>query len=293
MNQTTVSATLSKINPLQLIKLAVYTLLVINFGLYIVEDWSIAQHTLGPTSNFFDFTAAFANTIDLTAWFTLLLLFELETYVLDDDDFTPRRVWLMHGVRLLCYIFLMHTLYAYSTGAYDLAKIEKVEGVSDLCVIADKELTFVYNLEYTELDSVNCATLSGPSQFSLIEPPDFLVVTNSAGLLIEKQLIWIDLLEALTWLLILFTIELNVRIQERGISKGVWITSLTYSKLMLYGLLWAAAGYWIYRGHYMYAWDEFVWITGFVAIEMNMAKWREEINAAGESVQADIGATNS
>jgi hypothetical protein len=135
--------------------------------------------------------------------------------------------------------------------------------------------------------------LSGPSQFSLIEPPDFLVVTNSAGLLIEKQLIWIDLLEALTWLLILFTIELNVRIQERGISKGVWITSLTYSKLMLYGLLWAAAGYWIYRGHYMYAWDEFVWITGFVAIEMNMAKWREEINAAEESVQADIGATNS
>jgi hypothetical protein len=43
----------------------------------------------------------------------------------------------------------------------------------------------------------------------------------------------------------------------------------------------------------MYAWDEFVWITGFVAIEMNMAKWREEIDAAEESVQADIGATNS
>jgi hypothetical protein len=45
-------------------------------------------------------------------------------------------------------------------------------------------------------------------------------------------------------------------------------------------LLWAAAGYWIYRGHYMFAWDEFVWIAGFVAIEMNIVEWRNEINDA-------------
>jgi len=28
----------------------------------------------------------------------------------------------------------------------------------------------------------------------------------------------------------------------------------------------------------MFAWDEFVWIAGFTAIEMNMVEWREEIN---------------
>ena len=28
----------------------------------------------------------------------------------------------------------------------------------------------------------------------------------------------------------------------------------------------------------MFAWDEFVWIAGFVAIEMNIVEWRNEIN---------------
>jgi hypothetical protein len=27
----------------------------------------------------------------------------------------------------------------------------------------------------------------------------------------------------------------------------------------------------------MFAWDEFVWIAGFVLIEMNIVEWRQEI----------------
>ena len=139
------------------------------------------------------------------------------------------------------------------------------------------ELSYTYNLEYTELDSSNCSTLSEPSQLFLIEPPDFQVVTNPGGLQIQKELTWIDLLEAIIWLLILFSIELNVRLQDRGVATGPWIKGLTFSKFVLYSLLWGAAAYWIYRGHYIYAWDEFVWIAGFAAIEMNMVKWRQEI----------------
>jgi hypothetical protein len=30
----------------------------------------------------------------------------------------------------------------------------------------------------------------------------------------------------------------------------------------------------------MFAWDEFVWSAGFVAIEMNIVEWRNEINDA-------------
>ncbi len=276
MNQAIANNNASKLNTLQLIKLVVYGFLLINFGLYIYDDWSIAQHTLGPESNFFDWTSAYAVSIDESAWFVLLFLFELETYVMSDEAFTKGRVLLMHGVRFVCYGFLIHTLWAYGDAAYDLSIVEPVEGARDLCEFSERELSFGYNLEYTELDGSNCNELSVSSAFFLIE--DELVVTNSEGLIIEKQLVWIDLFEAITWLLILFTIELNVRIQDKGIASGRWITSLTYSKMLLYGLLWAAAGYWIYRGHYMYAWDEFVWIAGFSAIEINMAKWRDEIN---------------
>ena len=49
------------------------------------------------------------------------------------------------------------------------------------------------------------------------------------------------------------------------------------AKYLLYGSLWLAIAYWIFRGHFMFAWDEFVWIAGFIAIEINVAEWRQEI----------------
>lgn len=270
---------LTKINFRQLIKLVVYALLLINFGLYILDDWRIAQHTLGAGSAILDWTSAFATTIDESAWFILLLLFELETYVLSDDAFTRGRLILMYGLRFICYAFLVHTLFAYANSTYDLSQVTAIEGVTDLCELSGNNLSFASNLEYTKLDAKNCYDLSQEPEYFLIEPPEFLVVTDGEGLVIEKQLVWLDLLEAIVWLFILFSIELNVRLQDRGIAKGTIVSGLTYTKFLLYGLLWGAAAYWIYRGHWMFAWDEFVWIAGFTAIEMNMVEWREEINS--------------
>ena len=95
---------------------------------------------------------------------------------------------------------------------------------------------------------------------------------------IETQLIWVDIVEAITWLLILATIEVTVYLQDRGIVKGLLLKTVNNAKFLLYSILWCAIFYWIYRGHYMFAWDEFVWIVGFVAIEMNVVEWRKEIN---------------
>ena len=96
--------------------------------------------------------------------------------------------------------------------------------------------------------------------------------------MIEKQLAWIDMFEAIIWLLILLSIEVAVWLQDRNIGEGLIFKELSITKWCLYSFLWAAAGYWIFRGHYMFAWDEFVWIAGFVAIEMNIVEWRNEIN---------------
>ena len=43
-------------------------------------------------------------------------------------------------------------------------------------------------------------------------------MTDAPGLVIEKQLTQLDLMEALTWLLILLIIEVMVRMQERDIT---------------------------------------------------------------------------
>ena len=262
---------------LQLIKLVVYSLLLLNFALYVRNDLVIAAHTMRNGGPLIEWTRAFATTIDESAWIILIILLELETHVLSDEALTRKKVIFMHGARFICYGFLAHTLYAWGISVYQLSGVTPIESVSDLCQLAGTDVSFATNLVYTLLDTSNCENLSNGSQFFYIDPPTFIIVTDSAGLIIERQLAWVDLLEAISWLLILLTIEIMVRLQDRNISEGPAISGLNAAKILLYTLLWGAIAYWLYRGHLMFAWDEFVWIAGFVLIEMNIAEWRQEI----------------
>ena len=264
----------------QTIKWLVYTLVIINFGFYIRNDLVIAGHTLYSGSSLLEISRAFATTIDESAWIILLLLFELETYLLSGDPLSRAKTLLMQGIRLVCYISLAHTLYAYGVYLAEIYAAVPVEGVTNLCQLIGKDLSYASNLVYSEINSSNCASLSSANQFFYVDPPTFFIVEDAAGLAIEKQLAWIDIFEAIIWLLILLSLEVAVWLQDRNIGQGLIFKTLSITKWCLYSLLWAAAGYWIYRGHYMFAWDEFVWIAGFVAIEMNIVEWRNEINDA-------------
>ena len=264
----------------QTIKWSVYALVIINFGFYIRNDWVIAGHTLYAGSSLLEVSRAFATTIDESAWIILLLLFELETYLLSDEPLSRTKTLLMQGVRVVCYISLAHTLYAYGVYLTEIYASVPVEGVTNLCQLIEKDLSYAFNLAYSDINSSNCASLSSANQFFYVDPPTFFIIEDAAGLAIEKELAWIDMFEAIIWLLILLSIEVAVWLQDRNVGQGIIFKGLGIAKLCLYSLLWAAAGYWIYRGHYMFAWDEFVWIAGFVAIEMNIVEWRDEINDA-------------
>ena len=130
------------------VKLIVYSLLLANFAFYIFDDWQIARHTLNDASSWLDWTAAFAASIDELAWFALLFLFELETYALPDESFTRKRVLLMHSIRLVCYLFLAHTLYAYATTTVDLDNAVHKGPLDSLCELVDQDLSFGYNLAF-------------------------------------------------------------------------------------------------------------------------------------------------
>ena len=267
----------SSIDWFQLIKLVVYSLLLLNFALYVRNDVVIAAHTLRNGGSLIDWTRSFATTMDESAWIILIILLELETYVLSDKALTRKKMIFMQSARFICYGVLAHTLYAYGIYVYQLSGVTLIENVSNLCQLAGTDVSFATNLLYTVLDASNCQNLSNGSQFFYTDPPNFIIVTDSAGLIIERQLAWLDLLEAISWLLILLTIEIMVRLQDRDISEGPVISALNAAKVLLYSLLWGAIAYWVYRGHLMFAWDEFVWIAGFVLIEMNIAERRNEI----------------
>lgn len=266
-------STLHKIQ--QAIKWTVYTLLIINFVFYIFEDWNRAVHTLHAGSTFLDWTSEFTTSIDEAAWFILLFMFELETYVLEDENLEGWVGRTLHGARLICYVMLAHTVYAFTIVVFNLQPTIPVENVSNLCDMSSADVSYVYNLEYTEVNEQTCDGLSGDSQFYWLA--DDPIVTGMAGLQLERDLAWADLFEAVVWLVILFSIEIVVRLQGRGVTDGAVISTAKAINKLLYASLIALGVYWATLSHWLYLWDELVWIGGFAIIEMNVSQWRDEL----------------
>lgn len=259
----------------QSIKILVYLLLLVNFAVYVTNDVTVASHTARPDWSLLQWAGAFATTLDELAWFTLLLLFELETYLLEDEAFTPARVIAMRGLRIACFLFITHTVYAFANDAIDLQREAPVVADS-LCHFSDEGIAYAYNLTYVPVGADNCEALSRDETFYRFQSDT--LVTDAAGMRIERELAWVDVAEVVAWLVILVLIELQVRLQDRGITGGSVLRAAHWLKACLYTLLWCAAAYWLYRGHWVFAWDEALWILGFMAIDMNMEEWRDAID---------------
>jgi len=259
----------------QAVKWTVYTLLFVNFVFYFFEDWNRAVHTLTAASTILDWAAEFATSIDELGWFILLFMFELETYILEDEDW---KGWVGHavrGARLVCIAMIAHTVYAFLITVSDLQPTVPVENVANLCDMTGADISYVYNLEYTDISEQSCAELSDATQFYWVaEDP---VVSDMAGLSLERDLAWADLAEVVIWLLVLATIEIIVRLQNRGVTAGTLMSVANRIKIFLYLSLIGLGVYWAYLSHWLYLWDELVWILGFAAIEMNVSEWREEL----------------
>lgn len=260
----------------QAVKWTVYTLLLVNWGFYIADDIGWARHTLHAESTVFDWTSAFSTSIDELAWFILLGMFELETYTLSDRAWKPWVERLVHGLRLACYVMLAHTIFAYASNVFDLRPTQPVEDATELCDLAGADLSYTYNLEYTEITRETCDGLSTASEFYRVGKAP--VVTDMPGLALERQLAWADLYEGVAWLLAILAIEVVVRLQERGITGGNLMRTADWGKNLLYASILGVGVWWASLSHWLYLWDEFLWIGGFMAIGMNLSEWRKEID---------------
>jgi hypothetical protein len=276
-------AGIRRINPRQAIKVLVYSLLLVNFVHYLINDITVAGHTMHDGWRWHDWTAAFATTLDEAAWFLLLLLFELETYLLSDEAFTPARVLLMQALRVICILFIGHTILAFGSYLLELSRAV-VLTETEICELAGRGLSFARNLEYWDIEAAGCESITASRPLYQFDQGQ--LITDAAGLRVEWELAWADFLEVLLWVVILFFIELMVRLQEKGVTSGPLLQSARLGKAVLYALLWVIAAYWAYRGHWVFAWDEALWILGFIAIGMNLSEWRDEIE---EQAGADAG----
>ena len=255
----------------QRFKWTVYALLFVDFVLYLGQDIESAHYTLDANSDLLEVFAAYVTSIDLVAWFTLILLFELETYVLVDRAWTGATKWLVQGVRLICYVAILHTSFSNDITLQEFRNPQALPPAGDVCAYAGR-WTFLRNRDYLEIDAGNCRTIGqGPEFFAL---SDDAVLTDRAGLREGTLLAWTDLAESVAWLLIVFATEAIVRLGHRAGGNAALVLALERAKILFYALILAIAAYWGSKDQVLYFWDEAVWVLGFLVIDWNIRDWQ-------------------
>jgi len=267
-------------------KYLVYTLLAINVYLFFSEEWLAAKVIFAAGVNLDNVVEAFSSTIDTGAWLVLLLLFELETYVIDDEKLKGSTKWSIHGIRAFCYIFILYSLYGYM-GKVDLIAQFSAHQITDLCSLA-KEWKFMETLNvYNEFTHENCRTLSvtATEYFSQI---DYKIITDAKTLSDVKGLAWVDVINAAAWVSVVLMLEIDVHTQLGNISSKLWVKYNIFVKVTVYSILFSAAVYWGVTGNFLEFWDAFLWIVAFVLIEMNMFEWQSEVAERNNKVKTDV-----
>jgi len=269
----------------QLFKYAVYVLLAMNIYWFFDEEFtaSLLQFPDGIATA--DLIEAFSATIDTAAWVVLLLMFELETYVLDDRHFTRTVTWSLHGLRALCFGFIVYAFFGYIENLMFLYEATVLAGVSNVCSLLAEPWSWATTLdEYAEITAGNCAAFT--TDAVLYQFNSMRATVDIQGLTDIRRLAWVDVINAGVWILVVLILEIDVRLQERGLFEGAALKASSAIKFVLYSTLLAAAVYWGFKGDFVDFWDAFLWLVAFVFIELNIFEWRKEDELASAEVLA-------
>ncbi|MDX1507735.1 MAG: hypothetical protein R3358_05615 [Woeseiaceae bacterium] len=259
----------------QAFKYAVYAALAVNVWVFFAEEHLAAVVEFPGGVPFASLTEAYAATIDTAAWLVLLLMFELETFVLDDEQFTPRLTRTLHGIRFFSYVFIVIAFVGYVEQLVFVYDVAPAAGLVDLCALDGDGWVFAVDFEeYVAITAATCAELSEATAY--LQFGQLPAVVDAAGLPHIQYLAWADVINAATWLLIVVILEIDVRLQERGRLEGAVLRISNAIKFLLYATLFVIAIYWTIDGDFVDSWDAYLWLVAFFFIEMNVLEWRHE-----------------
>ena len=267
--------TISRATIYQLFKYTVYVFLAMNVYWFFAEEHAAAGLQFPDGVALRDMIEAYAATIDTAAWVILLLMFELETYVLEDRHFTRPVTWTLHSLRAFCYGFIVYAFYGYIVNVAFLSGVSNLTGVTDLCSLVGQSWSYAIDLdEYEAITAANCDSFSSAAEFLRFDT--MAAAVDAEGYKDLLALAWVDVVNAGVWLLVVLVLEIDVRLQERNLYEGLALSISSGTKFVLYSILLLAAIYWGIKGDFVDFWDAFLWLVAFVFIELNVFEWRQE-----------------
>jgi len=267
--------TINRYTLYQVFKYTLYIFLSMNVYWFFVEEFQ-ANLLLYPDGvQPGDVYDAYVATIDTAAWVVLLLMFELETYILEDHHFTRPVRYALHALRALCYALIIRAFFGYVGNLLSVQDVSVLAGVTNLCSLVSDNWSYSHDFEeYTLLTAANCASFSSASSF--LEFADARAVVDAPGHTAIVWLAWVDVINAAVWLLVVLVLEIDVRLQEKNRFEGLSLRASNITKVILYATLFVAAVYWGIYGDFVDFWDAFLWLLAFFFIEMNVVEWRQE-----------------
>lgn len=256
----------------QLFKYLIYVLLVLDVYLFFVEEFSATSFRFASGLDLSEVIVAYSATIDTAAWVVLLIIFELETYVIDDDKLKGALKWTLNIIAMLCYSIIVYSFYAYIQKYIWSLQIEQLVNVTDTCNQIGQ--SWLMELDhFVEITADNCATLTSSTEFYGIAEQN--IITDFESTELTKNLALTDVLNSAAWLLVVLVLEVDIWLQLKHKLKGGFFLVNKIIKIIAYLLLLAAAIYWGYTGQFLDFCDAFLWIVAFLIIEMNLFKWQE------------------
>jgi hypothetical protein len=259
----------------QFIKYTVYCSLVINFFLYGRDDYIAWQSSMAPGAPLSEIITQFSTTIDMAAWLGLIFLLELETYVISDEAYTRTVGNVLRACRAVCYLSIGFAAIGYSSIMMEVHQANPVTDMNSLCEVADQQVWLQRTVtDYQEISSANCNDLSTDTQF--VHLGDDVSLVGESNVQHLQYMSRVDVINAIVWVLVVLLIEAEVWLQsnDRFGGKTLWFTR--QAKSFFYLVLIANGVIWTYTEYYLFAWDAFLWIFGFWAIELNLAEWERE-----------------
>lgn len=256
-------------------KYSLYAFLAFNVYVFFAEEYAASFVQFPNGVQLGEITEAYVATIDTAAWVVLLLMFELETYVLEDRHFNKAVTWTLQGTRALCYTLIVSAFLDYYNSLVFVQAITPLAGVTDLCSLVTEQWSYAVDFdEYVNITTANCASLSTASEF--VRFNGLQAVVDQAGHKTIIWLAWTDVINAGTWLLVVLVLEIDVRLQEHDNLQGTALQISSILKYVLYSVLVLALVYWGIDGDFVDSWDAFLWLLAFFFIELNVVEWRME-----------------
>ncbi len=260
------------------VKWLTYGWLTVNGYLFYAGEDLASNVTFSNSLNLSEIIKVYSASIDTSFWILLVILLELETYVIDDKILKRTSVkWSMIGLRTVCYAMIIYALYGYIVKTAFQSDILPF-AIANACDLVGQGFSLLVALEdYVPLAADNCQMLAG-QELSRLNGQD--IIGPLDDLIYARHVAWIEIFNASTWLGVVVLLEVDVWFQLKGDFKGLLFRISNVMKIILYTILFACAIAWGITGVLLDFADAALWLFAFFFIEMNLFQWQQETEEA-------------